>query len=75
MRSIVGHFLLTLYFLNDISNVEKGDDLKEKMEKQIVENRPYDEIYKTSVEIDELLVEYYNRYGINGKLNKEVNKK
>ena len=55
--------------------VKEIDTLKEKMEKQIVENRPYDEIYKTSVAIDELLVEYYNRYGINGKLNKEVNKK
>ena len=53
--------------------VKEIDTLKEKMEKQISENRPYDEIYKTSVEIDELLVEYYNRYGINGKLIKEVN--
>lgn len=51
------------------------DTLKEKMEKQISENRPYDEIYKTSVEIDELLVEYYKRYGINGKLVKKVNEK
>ena len=55
--------------------VKEIDTLKEKMEKQIVENRPYDEIYKTSVAIDELLVEYYKMYGVNGKLVKEANKK
>jgi len=55
--------------------VKEIDTLKEKMEKQIVENRPYDEIYETSVAIDELLVEYYKMYGINGKIAKEVNEK
>lgn len=39
--------------LNDI------DKLKIKLEKQIQDQESYDEIYKTSVEIDELLVEYY----------------
>ena len=38
--------------------VEEINILKEKMEKQIVENRPYREIYETSVAIDELLVRY-----------------
>lgn len=55
--------------------VKEIDTLKEKMEKQIVENRPYDEIYETSVAIDELLVEYYKMYGINGKIAKEANEK
>ena len=48
--------------------VKEIDTLKEKMEKQIVENRPYDEIYETSVAIDKLLVEYYKMYSINGVL-------
>ncbi len=34
--------------------------LKQKLEKQIDTNEPYEEIYKTSVEIDKLLVEYYS---------------
>lgn len=34
--------------------------LKIKLEKQIEENEPYNEIYKTSVEIDKLLVKYYS---------------
>lgn len=33
--------------------------LKEKLELQINNNETYEEIYKTSVKIDELLVKYY----------------
>ena len=40
--------------------------LKEKMENQIRDNRPYCEIYETSVAIDELVVRYYRKYGISG---------
>lgn len=36
------------------------DKLKLKLEKQIQDNEPYDVIYKTSVEIDKLLVKYYS---------------
>lgn len=52
--------------------VEEINILKEKMEKQIVENRPYREIYETSVAIDELLVKYYEKYGICGKFVKTI---
>lgn len=40
--------------------LEDIDKLKLKLEKQIQDNEPYDIIYKTSVEIDELLVKYYS---------------
>lgn len=36
------------------------DRLKLKLEKQIQDNEPYEVIYKTSVEIDKLLVKYYS---------------
>ena len=52
--------------------VEEIHILKEKMEKQIVENRPYSEIYETSVAIDELLVKYYEKYGIGGKFMETI---
>ena len=40
--------------------------LNEKLEYQIENNYPYEKIYKTSVEIDKLLVKYYK---IKEKLN------
>ncbi len=40
--------------------VEEIEKMKKKLEKQIKDNEPYEEIYKTSVEIDKLLVKYYN---------------
>ena len=46
--------------------IRQIDLLKEKMENQIRDNRPYCEIYETSVAIDELLVRYYRKYGISG---------
>lgn len=46
--------------------VKQIDLLKEKMENQIRDNRPYCEIYETSVAIDELLVKYYRKYGARG---------
>lgn len=40
--------------------IDEINKLKEKLEKQIEDNAPYSEIYKTSVEIDKLLVKYYS---------------
>ena len=40
--------------------LEQINVLREKLEKQILENKSYDEILITSKEIDKLLVEYYN---------------
>lgn len=34
--------------------------LREKLEMQVLENKSYDEILKTSNQIDVLLVKYYN---------------
>ncbi|MEG2348711.1 MAG: Spo0E family sporulation regulatory protein-aspartic acid phosphatase [Clostridia bacterium] len=47
--------------------VEEINILKVKLEDQIKKNEPYNMIYKTSVLIDKLLVEYYKKYGSNGK--------
>ena len=44
----------------DYMLVEEIEKMKKKLEKQIKDNEPYEEIYKTSVEIDKLLVKYYN---------------
>lgn len=35
--------------------------LRDKLEKQIVTERPYKEIYETSVNLDKLLVLYYKK--------------
>lgn len=40
--------------------LEQINVLREKLEKQILENKSYDEILITSKEIDKLLVEYYD---------------
>lgn len=42
--------------------------LREKLEKQIINNESYDIIYKTSVAIDDLLTKYYK----DKKLSEEV---
>ena len=34
---------------------------REELNKSIEENRDYDEIYKISVELDELIAEYYKK--------------
>ena len=34
--------------------------LRDKLNKKIEENEDYDEIYKVSVELDELIAKYYN---------------
>ncbi len=39
--------------IKDINN------LKAKLENQILKDEKYEKIYKTSVEIDELLIKYY----------------
>lgn len=69
LRSIYDLQILTLLYKGGISLGEKEvdnmllddiDKLKLKLEKQIENNEPYEEIYKTSVEIDKLLVKYYS---------------
>lgn len=40
---------------------EKINVLREKLEEQILRNESYDEIYKTSIEIDKLLTKYYEK--------------
>ena len=43
--------------MNNMLN--KINILREKLEKQMLEERPYDEVLETSREIDKLLVEFY----------------
>lgn len=38
---------------------EKINELRAKLESQILNNEPYDNIYSTSLQIDKLLTEYY----------------
>ncbi len=40
--------------------------LKDKLNKQIENNENYDVLFKTSTEIDKLIVEYYKSYGLSG---------
>ncbi len=44
--------------------IEDITKLKDKLEKQVANNEPYSDIYETSVKIDKLLVEYYQKYGL-----------
>lgn len=39
--------------------------LRDKLNKKIEENADYDEIYKISVELDNLIAEFYNKQRIN----------
>ena len=39
--------------------LEKINVLRDKLERQVLEDRPYDEILNTSRQIDVMLVEYY----------------
>ena len=39
--------------------LEKIDVLREKLEQQVITNRPYNEILSTSEDLDKLIVEYY----------------
>ena len=34
--------------------------LREELNMQVLESRPFDEIYSTSIKIDALITEYYN---------------
>lgn len=76
LRSIYWQQILTYGIENGINKekkevkimlVEEINILKVKLEDQIKKNEPYNMIYKTSVLIDKLLVEYYKKYGSNGK--------
>lgn len=44
---------------DDLVVLEKINNLKNKLEKQVIEKDSYENIYETSVAIDKLLVEYY----------------
>lgn len=39
--------------------IDEIAQLRKKLETQIGEQRPFTQIYKTSIEIDKLLVKYY----------------
>lgn len=39
--------------------VEEINNLKDKLEKQVMEKDSYEKIYETSVKIDKLLIKYY----------------
>lgn len=41
--------------------LNKINALREKLEKQLLEEEPYEEILNTSREIDQLLVEFYKK--------------
>ncbi|MBR6613445.1 MAG: Spo0E family sporulation regulatory protein-aspartic acid phosphatase [Clostridia bacterium] len=45
--------------MNNMLN--KINILREKLERQLLEEKPYNEVLKTSREIDELLVEFYKK--------------
>jgi hypothetical protein len=45
---------------------EKIMELKNKLDDQITNNDGYEKIYKTSKEIDKLIIEYYKHYGLTG---------
>jgi len=45
---------------------EKIIELKNMLDNQIVNNDEYEKIYKTSAEIDKLIIEYYKQYGLTG---------
>lgn len=42
--------------------------LREKLEKQITNNEPYEEIYNTSMQIDDLITEYYKEKELSEKV-------
>lgn len=39
--------------------IEKIEKLKQRLDREIEQDRPYEQILKTSKEIDELLAQYY----------------
>lgn len=45
---------------------EKIVELKDLLDTQIINNDNYEKIYKTSTEIDKLIIEYYKQYGLSG---------
>jgi len=45
---------------------EKIVELKNMLDDQIINNEEYEKIYKTSTEIDKLIIEYYKQYGLTG---------
>jgi hypothetical protein len=45
------------------------EELREKLYKLLDSNVDFDEVYKVSVKLDELIVRYYNEVYLNPKLN------
>ena len=54
---------------DDCMLIEEINLLKEKLERQLMGNDPYEKIYETSTQIDKLLVKYYEKDLINNKKN------
>ena len=59
---------------DDCMLIEEINILKEKVKRQLMGNDPYDKIYETSTQIDELLVKYYEKDMINNKKNSLENR-
>lgn len=50
----------------DLVLEEKIVELKNHLDNLIINNDNYDKIYRTSIELDKLINEYYKQYGLNG---------
>ncbi len=48
--------------------IEDINELREKLDRLIVSNAPYEEIYNLSVRIDKLLIAYYKKDAISKNL-------
>jgi len=47
---------------------DKINKLREKLERQITNNESYEEIYNTSMQIDDLITEYYKEKELSEKV-------
>ena len=47
---------------------DKINKLREKLERQITNNESYEEIYSTSMQIDDLITEYYKEKELSEKV-------
>ena len=47
---------------------EEINELRMKLERQILNKEPYDSIYSTSLQIDKLLTEYYKKQQLSKKI-------
>lgn len=47
---------------------DKINKLREKLDEQITNNVTYEEIYNTSMQIDDLIIEYYKEKDLSEKI-------